>query len=380
MLAAACSYLTTHAQYNVIPSPELNKTVDSVTMSQIMYDLNAFIKAKEKVNSDNAYILAGHLPETSALLDEMKAIERSEKIADTSFYKAYLTNLARLDSSKFIIGISYIGVKDAIPHLRASFKLMGVKINGAFRFYAPLKEYTAGWKTIKIDPYNFYYRDTINEKALRQYCETVAYYDQKIGVSKYPTDFYCCCNLDEALGIIGVDYKSDYSGYAKNSFSAKEEHKYLVVNGAFTPEFTFDPHDLFHERLRFILSKDSINRPVDEGCAYLYGGSWGISWEGILKKFRDYAAAYPEADWLKLYIEKKNFLEGNTPLSISYAINALLVQKLEQERGFPAVLQLASCGKREDGDANYFMALEKTMGITKARFNEVVGKLIISSE
>ena len=46
-----------------------------------------------------------------------------------------------------------------------------------------------------------------------------------------------------------------------------------------------------------------INRPVDEGCAYLYGGSWGYTWEEVLTRFKNYLAANPNADWLTLYTE-----------------------------------------------------------------------------
>ena len=41
-----------------------------------------------------------------------------------------------------------------------------------------------------------------------------------------------------------------------------------------------------------------------------------------------------------------------------------------------AVLQLLSSGKRQQGDANYFEALEKLTGITKADFNERMNELI----
>ena len=55
----------------------------------------------------------------------------------------------------------------------------------------------------------------------------------------------------------------------------------------------FDPHDLWHERLRLVMKSEVINRPVDEGCAYLYGGSWGYTWQEIITKFKKYAAKTP---------------------------------------------------------------------------------------
>ena len=61
---------------------------------------------------------------------------------------------------------------------------------------------------------------------------------------------------------------------------------------------------------------------------------------------------------------------------VSYFLNALIVQKIEKEKGFPAVTGLLGCGKREKGDENYFKALESTTGITKANFNNAMSELI----
>ena len=138
----------------------------------------------------------------------------------------------------------------------------------------------------------------------------------------------------------------------------------------------FDPHDLWHDRLHNMYSTAIINKPVDEGCAYLYGGSWGIEWKEILAAFRGYAAKNEHADWLSLYISEQNFVEGTKRLNIAYAINALIIQQLEKEKGFDAVKVLLCCGKREKGDENYFRTLEKVAGISKGMFNNRVDRLI----
>jgi len=49
-----------------------------------------------------------------------------------------------------------------------------------------------------------------------------------------------------------------------------------------------------------------------------------------------------------LYNDGKDFLEnGNSfPLKISYAVNSLIVKKIETEQGFQKVLELITCGKK----------------------------------
>ena len=79
---------------------------------------------------------------------------------------------------------------------------------------------------------------------------------------------------------------------------------------------------------------------------------------------------------MNLYIQSKNYEDGDRSLKIAYALNALIVQKIEKEKGFAAVLNLLSCGKRQAGDENYFMVLEKVSGISKADFNKEMWRLI----
>jgi hypothetical protein len=187
--------------------------------------------------------------------------------------------------------------------------------------------------------------------------------------------------MPELLQNIGVLYKLEYNGRSVSTFNASENKTTLLVNGTYNESFnSFDPHDLWHERTRNAIPKNTINKPVDEGCAYLYGGSWGISWLQILKTFKEKVANNPKSDWLSLYEGYYNFGESKEKhLIVSYLINALIVEKLEKEKGFPAVMELLSCGKYEKGNDNYFKVLEKLTGINKANFNEQVWALIKKS-
>lgn len=148
------------------------------------------------------------------------------------------------------------------------------------------------------------------------------------------------------------------------------------MNGRSSEKQRFNPHDLWHERLHNVMKPDTINRPVDEGCAYLFGGSWEYNWGEVLAKFKKYAVDNPKADWLDLYTKNTDFVNDNKPLVIAYALNALIVQKINNEKGFVPVMELLSCGKRQNGDDNYFAALKKIAGIGKANFNAKMWELI----
>lgn len=179
-----------------------------------------------------------------------------------------------------------------------------------------------------------------------------------------------------AQEVLGLEYKADYNGLRYDNLSSHENNMFLNVNGWNSAGHRFDPHDLWHERLHAVLSTDSINRPVDEGCAYLYGDSWGFTWPEIQAKFKKYVEDNPRADWLSLYISGENFVPGPKIMKISYMLNALIVQKIERERGFTAVMKLLGCGKKQTGDENFFNALQAICGINKGNFNDSIQTLI----
>lgn len=348
---------------------------DSVT-KQIISALNGFLAQKEKPNSQNTYVLKEALLETSALLDEMKGVEQNVTLKAPYFYKPQLNNLIKNSDGSFTIQLGYAGVAEGLPVVKAIFTLRAQQTGGAFYFYSPLKQNTANWRTRKMGNITFKFKDALNTGDAKAFAKNVAMLDKKLKSGK-PILQYYCDNFFEAQHLLGVAYKSDYAGVLSNNLTANEEGTSLIINGWNSELHRFDPHDLFHDRLRTVMSKDIINRPVDEGCAYLYGGSWGKSWEEILTMFKTYVKDNPNADWLPLYMDVKNFyIEDGKPFKAAYVINALIVQKLEKEKGFPAVMELLGCGKKEAGDGNYFKTLEKLTGINKANFNTEVWKLL----
>ena len=353
----------------------INLPADTALRGVVIKSLNAFLAQKERPNKNNTYILKGTLPETSALLDEMKGMEQNSVVKDDNYYKCYLTNIVELDPDDFLVQLSYIGLNRTTPILRASFRLMGKRVGDVFNFYSPLKQNTATWQAKKFNNITFHYKDTLNLTDAKAYQKAVNFYDAKLKSPGAPIEYYYCDNFSEVQQLLGIDYKAAYNGTKSNSLGAQQDNSTLIVNGE-DSRFRFDPHDLWHERLRTVMNNNIINRPVDEGCAYLYGGSWGYSWGEVLTKFKKYAADNPNADWLNLYLSTANYEDGDKDLKIPYVLNALIVQKIEREKGFDAVKELLSCGAREKDDENYFIVLKKVTGIDKANFNTAMWELI----
>lgn len=316
---------------------------------------------------------------TAALLDEMRGAEQSAGPPGPSSYPAYLTNVVRLDSLNYLLQLANVGVGAAAPMLRASYELMARRQGQQFVFYAPLGRNAAAWRRQQLGSYVFYYQTTL-PKGAANLVKAATLLDRKLQAPAQRTTLYCCPSLTEALRLVGVTYKLDYAGLAHGTLSAREPQQLLLL--AEDQEVTaFDPHDLWHQRLRNVMAANSINKPVDEGCAYLYGGSWGMSWPAIFALFQQKVGINPQTDWLAAYENSVNFGESKQrPLQTAYVINALIVQKIEREKGFAAVKQLLGCGKYEKDNANYFKELAEVAGITKSNFNATVWALIRSQD
>ena len=351
---------------------------DTIVSKSLISSLNGFLELKEKENKENTFVLKEDLLEMSILLDEMKEIEKSGKFKDNNFYKCYLNNVVQINEKEYLIQFSYIGVNENVPILMASFEIIATQKSNEFYFNSVLKKNTLLWKTSKIGNVIFHFKNKLNKKTSNEYSKYVQTFDDKIKSNNKIVEWYGCSNMSEMLHIMGVNYHLLHNSKSSSTFSSKENNSLLILDGSKNESFnTFDPHDLWHDRLRNILSKSNTNKPVDEGCAYLYGGSWGITWKQILKTFKEKVSSNPKVDWLKTYEEFYNF--GDDPkkeLIVAYVINALIIEKIEKEKGFESVLELLACGKFEKGNENYFKVLEKISGINKSNFNEKVWELI----
>lgn len=358
-------------------NPNIVLPKDSITTKSLTSSLNEFLLAAQKSNEENKFVFEEEKIETFLQLDELNGIEKSGKYKDDYFYKPYLTNLVLLKDNTYLIQVSYIGTNEKTAFLRASFEFIAHKANDIFTFSSPLLRNTKNWKVEKVGNNIFHYQKTINKNNVKKFTNLTSTFDTKLKVPNKITDYYLCDDFIELQKCIGIDYKSDYNGETENVCSSSISNRNLVVFGNNNSTFNeFDPHDLFHDRLSLLISRDKVNKPVDEGCAYLYGGSWGYTWKEIFKAFKEQIASNQNTNWMELKEKPLSFKTGKFPNQADYIVNALLVQKIEKEKGFAGVWELLNIGPFEKGNEKYYQTLEKLTGITKANYNEKIWELI----
>lgn len=374
--------LCVKAQTNPVRiNPGIIMPKDSIESKILISTLNDFLTSAQKPNEENRLVLETEKVETFILLDEVNGIEKSGKFKDDYFYKPYLTNVVALKDSQYLLQVSYIGTNENTSYLRTSFEFIAHKTNNTFQFSSPLIRNTKNWKIEKAGNNVFHYQNTINKEKVKEFNKLTTSFDLKLKATYKITDYYCTDNIIELQKLIGVNYKSDYNGRTQSVWSSSLGDKKLIVFGNNNSSFNeFDPHDLWHDRLSLVIPRSQVNKPVDEGCAYIYGGSWGMSWKEIFKAFKEQIASNKNTNWTVLKETPISFKTGNYPNSADYIVNALLVKKIEKEKGFAGVWELLNCGKFEKGNEKYYTTLEKLTGITKANYNDKIWELINSEK
>ena len=361
----------------LILNPNIVLPKDSIEAKNLIISLNAFLLSARQPIEENNYVLESEKIETYILLDEMNGIEKNVKFNKDFFYKPYLTNVVLLNDNNYLIQLSYIGTYESEALLRASFELIAHKKNNSFVFSSPLLKNTLYWNSEQAGNNLFHFKKYINKKNIKELDKLSALFDKKLKSPIIKTEYYCCDNIIELQKLIGVDYKSDYNGRKEIICSSTYGNRKLIVLGNNNSSFNeFDPHDLFHDRLSTVISRSKVNKPVDEGCAYLYGGSWGLSWKEIFNSFKEQIASNKNTNWVEIKEKPVYFKTNGFKNSADYIINALLVEQIEKKYGFDGVWKLLNVGPFEQGNDLYYQTLERLTGISKTNYNEKIWELI----
>lgn len=355
-------------------SPDINMPKDSLETEALLSSVNSFLIAAQN-DSPNKWILPTEKIETQLLIDEIIDIQKSKQPESDSFYKGYLTNITPLENSNYTIHISYIGTDIGSAKLRANFELLAHKSGDSYLISSPLLRKTKNWKTKTIQNHVFHYPFEIDSEKVQQFAELTSFYDEKLKNNDKESHYYMCTDEMDPLKLFGVEYKSDYNGWElNNSWESSTKEKNLFVLNA-SSLYGFDTHDLWHNRLNQVIARKKVHHRVNCHIAYLHGGSWGFSWEELFPLFIENFVIGQNVDWLEHKQNKSHLLTDGHKNYTDDFIGALIVQKIEKEKGFEGVWELLLT-KRTKADEEYFAVTKKLIGISKKNYNKEASKLI----
>lgn len=339
---------------------------DSIEKQKVLRSLDAFLQHLGKFIPDS----------TNNDLQQLSTLALTEEMVDSGL-SWQVIQLVRMNDSLFRLQLLSFRNREMIGH----YEILALKRSHRYCIMSPMWWNVRHWNKRLVRGVDLYYPHTINKAKAKKFVALFRYFNQIIGANYRQTYFLCCDDLHDALQITGVLYKVSLAGFRSGSVSCKWQELILIVDGNLTSGFNeFDPHDLWHYCLYKWKPRSTWNKPVDEGCAYLYGGSWGLSWQQILQQFHAYADTIPTFRWLELHQGLVEFSDSSAqPLYVSYVLNALIIEQLQAKSGYEAVRALLACGPFQKGNENYFHVLDTYTGINPANFNERIRKLIDQS-
>ena len=375
-------YTLSHAQnmsFKIQENVRLPK--DSVQSKKVLKAFDEFLIGLNISNENTPHVPDSLKAESFVLLDEIRGCGRNEQQNIDKYYSPSVISIVALNPNQYVLQFQYAAANENNCQLRAIFEVM-ITVNGEdVLIYSPLKFLTRNFLVEDKNDIKFVYAKSLNAKQTGFYRRYTREFDKKLGIVGLQTDVYCFDNLGEMERACGVLFKSDYNGIRGSEWTANAGKRRIALFANRNAEFnSFDPHDLFHERIGIVKARKLLYRPADEGCAYLYGGSWGFSWKQILTEFIKMQNENKQIDWMEVKEKPMYFKSGEFKNQADYIVNALIIEKLEKEKGFTAVWELLNCGPAQAGHENFYAALQRLLGIEKKDYNAFVEKLIADAK
>lgn len=343
-------------------TPLIKLPFDSLVKTRLIQSIEMFLIDKNLDLNKSKVVESNHYKQNIDFFDLLKNIEKSKKYNDTLFFKCYLKNVVLQPNKDYKIDLSYYGIAPNNEVInRLNFSLIARPFEDLFKFYCPFEENTKNWKSKKIGNIEFFYENNIDLDVAEDFEKYNSAIAKKFNLTPIQFKFYKCKDIQEVYKILGVDYDITRNGEMRSgSFDISNK---VFLAGTNTDQYK---HDLTHTYIGVKYPDSLRNWTAEEGYNIYTTDFWGESSEQIFKYLRDFITSYPDSSLIKAF-EKDIYLKY--PIPIKYPLAAILVRKVERELGFTKVLELISCGEKEE---LFFVKLEQLTGITKSTFDQVI--------
>lgn len=341
--------------------PQIKLPYDSLTKAGLISTINLFLEEKENDFIGSITLESNHYEKFKDFFGAFKGIENSNQYGG-NFYKCHLKNIVLQPDSSYKVDLSYYGIIENSQVIdRITFSLIARNVDGRFKLYCPFETNTKNWKSKKIENITFYFKDTLNEDVAKDFEHFNRFLSEKLKLETLKFDFYNCQDIQEVYQLLGIKYDLRING-------DKQSGWFNSANTIFTAGTNKDQykHDLTH-RYFWLKYGDDRNWTAEEGYNIYITDFWGESPEQIFRYLKEYIKNNPDKSLYNAFVKHNEYLKR--PIPLKFPLSALLMRKLEREKGFDKILEIVETGKTDDG---YFKLLEKYIGLTADNFDEII--------
>ncbi|MEP6613760.1 MAG: hypothetical protein ABJA76_17785 [Mucilaginibacter sp.] len=284
-----------------------------------------------------------------------------------SLYSPQLINLHAIGAGKYFVSVAYIGnnTLKAIVNFEATIRA------DAVLFSIPLFYLTRNWKTKKLGHIIYHYADNINLERASIFNKKSTRIAEKLGLPPENFDFYLVDNYFDILKLLGYAYDSEAAGHENDGVGPTGGYIFSIMHNE---DFS---HDVFHFYAEKVRTR-SRNGAAEEGIAYSWGNAYYTDEHGemmsqgqLVKLLKQYLQQNSGGDLLGLFYKNPPVLPFKT--KVRSLLASLISDEVERRKGIAGIKTLIDCG---GGDDNYFMAVNKLIGINAANFDVEVKRLL----
>ena len=290
--------------------------------------------------------------------------------ADTNtpqIFQPTLLKLYPLDDSVYFCSLAFL----TQCHIKEILSILITFNAGRTAFSIPLSYYTRTWKLKRVGLTTYHYPDHINLQRAAQFDTKNRGMAMKLGLNPEKFDFYLCDNYQDILGLLGYSYDSALAGNIEDGYGVDNATIFSIRHNE---DFS---HDLFHYySAKF--RKHRRNSAADEGVAYSWGNPYYTDKQGamisrhqLVDSLKSYLKLHPETSLLTLF--EKNPMIFPSKTKVRSLLSSLICDDVERRAGTKGIKELLDCGP---GDENYFLIVNKLIGINVENFNQQMQALI----
>ena len=304
---------------------------------------------------------------STTMLGTIKGVGIYGNAKNDSLYSPQLINLHAIAAGQYSVSVAYIGNNTlmAIVNFEASIRA------GSVVFSIPLFYLTRNWKTKKVGHIIYHYADNINVERAAIFNKKNTRIAEKLGLPTANFDFYLVDDYFDILKLLGYTYDSETAGHESDGFGPTNGYIFSIMHNE---DFSHDVFHFYAEKVR----AHSRNSAAEEGIAYSWGNAYYTDEHGemmsqgqLVKLLKQYLQQNPGAGLLDLFYKNPPILPLKT--KVRSLLASLISDEVERRKGIAGIKTLIDCGS---GDDNYFMAVNKLIGINAANFNIEVKRLL----